>query len=101
VDGEEGVRASMTLLYNIVTEKLGAGEGSRMETALSIMSGFPGRALGQHPPGVTDGHNRHTKLLPATPALPCRFSLDVKTTFFLVASFMEPPEGFTHLGQHL
>lgn len=44
------------------------------------MSLFPGRALGQLPPRGTDGQDRRAKPLPVTPALPCRFSLDVKAT---------------------
>lgn len=60
-----------------------------MQAASSGMSAFPGKARGQLPPGVTDGHNRRAKLLPATPALPCRFSLDVKAALSLVPSVLE------------
>lgn len=60
-----------------------------MEAAASGMLPCLGRALGQLSPGVTDGHNRCAKLLPATPALPCRFSLDVKAALSLVPRVLE------------
>lgn len=50
-----------------------------VEAASSRMSLFSGRALGQLPPGGTDGQDRRANPLPVTPALPCRFSVDVRS----------------------
>lgn len=78
----------MGLCLQLLTQCRERGVGS-VEAALSRMSPFLGRAMGQLSPGVTDGQDRRARPLPAAPALPYSFSLDVKAVLSLVPSALE------------